>query len=61
MRKIIGIIAIIGGAVLGYFGYDKLQDSKAGIKIGELELEEAEREAQQVAPPAPPLGSATTH
>lgn len=32
-----------------------------GEKIGELELEEAEREAQQVAPPAPPLGSAATH
>ena len=38
MRKIIGIIVIIGGIVLGYFGYDKLQDSKAGIKIGDLEL-----------------------
>jgi len=32
-----------------------------GEKIGELELEEAEREAEQVAPPPPPLGSATTH
>jgi len=32
-----------------------------GEKIGELELEEAEREAQQVAPPPPPLGAPTTH
>jgi len=30
-------------------------------KIGELELEDAEREAQQVAPPPPPLGAPTTH
>jgi len=32
-----------------------------GEKIGELELEDAEREAQQVAPPPPPLGAPTTH
>ncbi|GAB4353717.1 MAG: DNA recombination protein RmuC [Kiloniellaceae bacterium] len=32
-----------------------------GEKIGELELEETEREAEQVAPPAPPLGSTATH
>lgn len=32
-----------------------------GEKIGELELEEAEREAEQVAPPSPQLGTPTTH
>ncbi len=32
-----------------------------GEKIGELELEEAEREAEQVAPPPPELGTPTTH
>ncbi|WP_193368849.1 DNA recombination protein RmuC [Pelagibius marinus] len=32
-----------------------------GEKIGELELEEAEREAEQVAPPPPHLGAPTTH
>jgi DNA recombination protein RmuC len=32
-----------------------------GEKIGELELEEAEREAEQVAPPHPELGTPTTH
>ncbi|MGF1594347.1 MAG: DNA recombination protein RmuC [Kiloniellaceae bacterium] len=32
-----------------------------GEKIGELELEEAEREAEQVAPPPPGLGTPTTH
>lgn len=32
-----------------------------GEKIGELELEDAEREAEQVAPPPPHLGAPTTH
>ena len=34
---------------------------RRGEKIGELELEEAEREAEQVAPPPPHLGAPTTH
>lgn len=34
---------------------------RRGEKIGELELEEAEREAEQVTPPAPHLGAPTTH
>ncbi len=32
-----------------------------GEKIGELELEEAERETEQVTPPHPELGTPTTH
>ena len=32
-----------------------------GEKIGELELEEAEREAEQVTPPPPELGTPTAH
>mgnify|MGYP001793224960 CR=1 FL=1 len=32
-----------------------------GEKIGELELEEAEREAEQVAPPLPQIDAPTTH
>ena len=32
-----------------------------GERIGELELEDAEREAEQVASPPPPLGAPTTH
>ncbi len=34
---------------------------RRGEKIGELELEEAEREAEEVAPPPPHLGAPTTH
>jgi DNA recombination protein RmuC len=32
-----------------------------GERIGELELEEAEREAAEVAPPPPQIGTPTTH
>ena len=38
MRSLLGILLIIGGIVLGYFGYNKLQDNKADIKIGDLEI-----------------------
>lgn len=38
MRSVIGIILILGGLALGYFGYEKLQDNKAGVKIGNLEI-----------------------
>ena len=38
MRSIIGIVLILGGLALGYFGYEKLQDNKAGVKIGNLEI-----------------------
>lgn len=38
MRSIIGIVLILGGLALGYFGYEKMQDNKAGVKIGNLEI-----------------------
>jgi TRAP-type C4-dicarboxylate transport system permease small subunit len=38
MKSLIGILLIIAALVLGYFGYDKMQNSKAGIKIGDLEI-----------------------
>ncbi|MEQ8355756.1 MAG: DNA recombination protein RmuC [Kiloniellaceae bacterium] len=34
---------------------------RRGEKISDLELEEAEREAEEVAPPRPPIGAPTTH
>jgi hypothetical protein len=36
--RILGIILVLGGLVLGYFGYEKLQDNKANVKIGDLEI-----------------------
>lgn len=38
MRSLIGILLILGGIVLGYFGFDKMQNNKADIKIGDLEI-----------------------
>jgi hypothetical protein len=38
MKQVIGIILIIAAIALGYLGYDKMQNSKAGIKIGDLEI-----------------------
>ncbi len=38
MKQIIGIILIIAAIAMGYLGYDKMQNSKAGIKIGDLEI-----------------------
>lgn len=36
--RIIGVILLIGGIILGYFGYQKLDENKADVKIGDLEL-----------------------
>jgi len=38
MRKLIALILIIGALVLGYLGYHKMQDGRAEIKIGNLEI-----------------------
>jgi len=38
MKQTIGIILIIAAIAMGYLGYDKMQNSKAGIKIGDLEI-----------------------
>lgn len=38
MRSILGIVLLVGGILLGYFGYQKLDDNKADVKIGDLEI-----------------------
>lgn len=38
MRSLLGILLVVGGIVLGYFGFQKMQDNKAGVKIGDLEI-----------------------
>lgn len=38
MKQIVGIILLIAALAFGYLGYDKMQNSKAGIKIGDLEI-----------------------
>lgn len=36
--RILGVILLIGGILLGYFGYQKFDNNKAGVKIGDLEI-----------------------
>lgn len=36
--RILGIILLVGGILLGYFGYQKYDENKADIKIGDLQL-----------------------
>ncbi|WP_276480799.1 DUF3185 family protein [Paraflavitalea pollutisoli] len=36
--RILGVLLLIGGILLGYFGYQKFDDNKAGVKIGDLEI-----------------------
>jgi hypothetical protein len=38
MKQTIGIIMIIIGLAFLYVGYDKMENSKVGLKIGDLEI-----------------------
>ncbi len=49
MKSSVGIILIIAALVLGYFGYDKMQNSKAGIKIGDLEISATDKSSNESA------------
>ena len=49
MKQTIGIILIIAALALGYFGYDKMQNSKAGIKIGDLEISASDKSSNESA------------
>lgn len=47
MKNSVGIILIIAALVLGYLGYDKMENSKAGIKIGELEISATDKSSSE--------------
>lgn len=47
MNKPLGIILIIGALVLGYLGYTKLDNSKADVKIGDLEISASDGKSKQ--------------
>lgn len=49
MKQVIGIILIIAAIALGYLGYDKMQNSKAGIKIGDLEISASNKTSNESA------------
>ena len=49
MKQVIGIILIIAAIAMGYLGYDKMQNSKAGIKIGDLEISATDKTSNESA------------
>lgn len=36
--RVLGVILLVGGILLGYLGFQKYNENKANIKIGDLEL-----------------------
>lgn len=38
MNRILPIVLLVGGVVLGILGFQKMDNSKAGVKIGDLEI-----------------------
>lgn len=38
MKKLIGILFIIAAIACGYYGYTKLEESRVGLKIGNISL-----------------------
>jgi hypothetical protein len=49
MKRILGIVLILGALALGYLGYNKLQEGKAEIKIGDLEISTQDGNSKQEA------------
>ena len=49
MKKLLPIILIIGGLALGFFGFQKLDNSSTGIEIGPLELKAEDKESSTMA------------
>lgn len=49
MKQTFGIILIIAALIFGYLGYDKMQNSKAGIKIGNLEISATDKPSNESA------------
>ena len=49
MKQTVGIILLIAALALGYLGFDKMQNSKAGIKIGDLEISATDKTSNESA------------
>ncbi|MEX1003201.1 MAG: hypothetical protein WDZ35_13870 [Crocinitomicaceae bacterium] len=49
MKKIIGILLIVGSIVFGYFGYKQFSDSSKSLEIGKLELKAQDSEKKNQA------------
>ena len=49
MKKPLGILLIIGALALGYVGYNKLEDNKTELKLGDLEITAQDKDTKQEA------------
>lgn len=49
MKQTVGIILLIAALAFGYLGFDKMQNSKAGIKIGDLEISATDKSSNESA------------
>jgi general stress protein CsbA len=49
MKQTLGIVLIIVAIALGYMGYDKMQNSKAALKIGDLEISASDKSSNESA------------
>lgn len=49
MKRLLGVVLILGALALGYLGYTKLNENKAEIKIGELEISTQSGKSKQEA------------
>ena len=43
MKQTVGIILVVAALAFGYLGYTKLENSNAGIKIGDLEISASDK------------------
>ena len=49
MKQTIGIILVIAALAFGYFGYTKLENSRADVKIGPLEISASDKSSNNEA------------
>lgn len=49
MKQTVGIILVIVALAFGYLGYTKMENSKAGIKIGDLEISASDKSSNNQA------------
>lgn len=49
MKRLFGILLVLGGIALGYMGYTQLEDNTAKLKIGDLEVSASDKDSKQEA------------
>ena len=47
MKRLLGLLLIVGALALGYLGYTHLNEGKAQIKLGDLEISAQDKSSKQ--------------